>query len=201
MLEHQIYVACAVFFVFVDDDDGLWCVGHLLIDNGLCVLRVGDRTEEFLYHCLGVVHVNIAHDDDTLICWVIPLLVVVAQLLRLEVVNHLHQSDWVAHAVLRSWVESRQIALEHTARGTCAQTPLLVYHTALLVDLLGVESESISPVTQDEQTRVERLLAGGGHVVDVIHRAVDAGKCVEIASKLHADALAIADEVVALEII
>ena len=76
-----------------------------------------------------------------------------------------------------------------------------MYHTALLVDLLGVESESVGPVAKDEQARVERLLAGGGHVVDVIHRTVDAGKCVEVASKLHADALAIADEVVALEII
>ena len=50
---------------------------------------------------------------------------------------------------------------------------------------------------QNEQTRVERIDIACGHVADIIYCAVGAGIGVDVCTKLHADALTVAQDRVA----
>ena len=74
-------------------------------------------------------------------------------------------------------------------------------NATLLVYLLRVEDKSVCPVAKDEQAGVKGTLACCRHVVDVVDRLVDACVGIEVASELNTDRLAIADKVVALEIV
>ena len=74
-------------------------------------------------------------------------------------------------------------------------------NATLLVNLFRVEGKTISPVAKDEQARVESALTSCRHVVDIVNSLVNAGVGIQVATKLHADRLAIADEVVAREIV
>ena len=143
-----------MFLVFVDDNDGRIVVGNILGYYGRGVCGVLHGAEKLFNLGFNVVYVHVAHNDDALVCGVIPFFIVVAQLLILKVVYHAHQSDGVAQAVFRAGIELRQVAFEHSAAGTCAQTPLFVYHSALLVNLFGVECKATSPVAKDKQARV-----------------------------------------------
>ena len=152
MLHHVLHHVGGLLLVLVDDYDRLCVVGHLLVNDGCDVGWILERTEEFLDFLLGVVNVYVTYNDNCLVVGMIPLLVVIAQFLRLEVVDYRHESDREALAILRSRVEFWQVALEHTVRSTGAQTPLLVDNSALLVNLLGVEQQSVRPVAEDKQT-------------------------------------------------
>ena len=201
MLEHDIYHRHALLLVLVDDHDGFGIVGHQLVHDGSGVLGVGHGAEELLDLGLGLVDIHVTDHDDTLVGGMVPLLVVVAQFLGLEVVDDRHQSDGVSFSVLRTRVELGEVALEHAAAGRGAQAPLLVDDTALLVYLLGLQQQTVCPVAQDEQARVECALACRGHVADAIDRLVDAGVGIQVASELHADLLAVGYHFVALEVV
>ena len=112
MLKHDIDNSRALLLVFVNDIDGLRRVGHRIVLIFRCILRHLDGREElfdFLHDFIGV---NVAHDDDALKVWAVPLLIVVAQFLRFEVVNHFHRSDREAVGIARAWIERWQVAFE-----------------------------------------------------------------------------------------
>ncbi len=148
-----------------------------------------------------MVYIDIANYDDTLVCWMIPFLIVVAKLLILEVVDDRHQADRITLTILTVRIKLLEIALKHTRAWACSQSPFLVDNATLLVNLFRVEGKTISPVAKDEQTRVESALTSCRYVVDIVNSLVDAGVGIQVATKLHADRLAIADEVVAWEIV
>ena len=135
MLHHQVDRRRRIFLVLVDDDDRLSVVGHGLVNQLGLVGRVLDVAEEFLDLSLRAVDIYVADDDESLMIGVIPFMIVVDQLFALEVVDDRHQSDRIAYAIFRSWIELGQVALKHTAGRRGAQTPLLVDDTTLLVDL------------------------------------------------------------------
>ena len=89
-----------LLLVLLANIDSLLVVGHWLVDNLGSVLRNNDAAEELLYLCLYVVNINVADNDDSLVVWTVPLVVVVAKSLWLEVVNNLHQTDRHALSVL-----------------------------------------------------------------------------------------------------
>ena len=155
VFEHHLYTRRALLLVLVDDDNGFLRVGHGLSYDRCCILGVRDVGEEFLDHRFGVVYVDITHDDESLIGGMIPLLIVVAQLLRTEVIDNRHQTDGIAHTVFRIGIEGRQVAFQHTTAGRGAHAPLLMDDTTLLVDFLGFEQQTRRPVAQNEQARVE----------------------------------------------
>ena len=104
-------------------------------------------------------------------------------------------------AVLRVGVELGQVALQHAHLCAGPESPLLVDDAALLLNLLGLQQQTVGPVVEDEQTGVDDALARGGHVRDVIDRLVDGGVGVQVAAELHADGLAPLHDVVALEVL
>ena len=114
VLEDNLDVARLELLVLVDNNDRLCIVRNLYVDDRSGILRVGDRTKELLNHSLGMVYINIANYDDTLVCWMIPFLIVVAKLLILEVVDDRHQADRITLTILTVRIKLLEIALKHT---------------------------------------------------------------------------------------
>ena len=154
-----------------------------------------------MYLCHGALYVHVANHDDGLIVGTVPFMIVVAQYLWFEIVDYLHQTDGHAPAVLAARIESLKVALKHAHDGGGAQTPLFVYHTTLLLYLVGLEQQSARPVAKDEQTGVKRCHSCGRHIADTIHGLVYTGIGVEVATKLHTQAAAVFYQLIAAEVV
>ncbi len=191
MLHHDVEEAHALLLVLVDDDYRLVVVWHVDLHDGAGILRVGDSSEHLAYLRLGVVDVDVAHNDDSLVRRMVPFLVVVAQFLRLEVVDYLHRTYRIAVSVLRTGVQRGQVTLEHSAESAGAQAPLLVDHSPLLVYLFRLEQQSVGPVVEDEEAGVERFLARRRHIIYIIYSLLDGGVGVEVVAELHSDGAAV----------
>ena len=200
-LDHHIHNAILHFLVLVYHIDRLGIVGHGLGNDGSGILGHLDGREERLDLLLHFVDVEVADDDDGLVVGTVPLLIVVAQHFRLEVVDNLHQTDRHTMTVLRTRIQLRQIAFQHTGHGRCAQAPLLVDNATFLINLCRLQQQTVGPVVQDEQTGVNNALAGRRHVRDVIHRTVDSSVGVQVATELHTNRLAPLHNIVTLEVL
>ena len=71
----------------------------------------------------------------------------------------------------------------------------------LLVNLLGLQEQSVGPVVQNQQTRVDDALARRGYITYIIYRLVDRGIGVKIGAKLHTDGLTPFHDIVTLEVL
>ena len=60
-----------------------------------------------------------------------------------------------------------------------------MYYVALLVNLVGFQQQTVRPVFQDQQTRVERCSALGGNIADAINGLVNAGVSIQVATELN----------------
>ena len=116
MLEHQLDDVLLLFLVFLNGEDSLWCVGHGLFHHRSGIGWHLDVAENLLDFLLGAVYVNVAHHHNGLVVRTVPLLVVVAQSLGLEVVDNLHQSDRHAVTVFAVGIELGQTTFKHTLR-------------------------------------------------------------------------------------
>ena len=178
--------------ILVADHDGLAVVGHgvvLALGHGLAD---GDGTEEVLDLAFHLVHIDVADDDDALQVRTIPLMIVGAQRVVGELVDHRHQTDGettteaTGHQLL-------QIADQDAGEARVAHAPFLMDDSALLVDFLAVQRQVVAPVVQDEQAGVDGSLARG-YIINIVNSLFHRGKGVQLCAELHADALKILDE-------
>ena len=152
MLEHHLGHVDALLLVLVDDDDRLGIVGHVhLLQFGSIGTGLGNLREHCLDFLLHLVDVDVTDHDDALVVGAVPLLVVLLQEWTLKVVDNLHQTDRHTVAVLRAGIEFGQVALQHTHLGRRAQSPLLVYDAALLLNLLLFQEQAVGPVPENHQ--------------------------------------------------
>ena len=107
LLEHHD-VSVLLLLVFLADIDRLGIVGNGLGNHLSGIGLQLDATEKTLDVCLGLIHVNIAHHDDSLVVGTIPFTIISAQSLGLEVIHNLHQSDRHAMAVLTARIKGRK---------------------------------------------------------------------------------------------
>ena len=152
MLHQHLHNVIALFLILVDNDDGLCIVGYRVLNNLFWVLwqlNVGKHTLNLFFY---LVYIYITYYDDGLVVRTIPLLVVCLQEWTLKVVDNLHQSDRHAIAILRTWIELWQIALQHALLSTCAQAPLLVDNATFLLNLFLLKQQTVGPVIQNQQT-------------------------------------------------
>ena len=127
-------------------------------------------------------------------------MIVVAQHLWVEVVDHFHCTDRHTVAIARTRVHVGQLAVQDAHDTSGALTPFFVDHATFLVDILCFEQERISPVVQDIKARVNVAVAHG-HTVDVVHSFVGRSISVQVLTKLHTDAFAILHQAVAREML
>ena len=81
----------------VDSVLGVW---HSLFYNLCSICRNSSVSPKLLNLILCVVYINITNNDDTLVVWTIPLLIVVAEVLIRELVNNAHQTNWHTMTIL-----------------------------------------------------------------------------------------------------
>ena len=200
LLEEHLDDSLALLLVLINDIDGLGVVGHgIEFVGGRVFLRLDSR-ENALDFCFNLIYINITNDDDTLKVGAIPLLVVGAEEVGLEVVDDAHQTDGHTLAVARTRIEVGQLAVEDTHHSTAAHTPLLVDDTALLVDFGCLEEKAIGPVVENPEAGVDVAIAHG-HAVNVVNGFVGGGVGIEVLAKFHADAFAILNDAVAGEVL
>ena len=198
MLKHDLHHIVLLFLILVDHDNGFGVVGHLFVDHLCCIGgSSGDGAKHFLDFLHGVVHINVAHHNHGLVVGTIPLLIVVAEFFVFEIVDHTHQTDRHALAILRTRVEFFEVAFQQALAGSRAQAPFFVNHAAFLVDFLIFQEQAIRPVFDDEQARVESALACGRHIVDIIHGLVDRSVGIEVATKFHTEGAGVVDQAIA----
>ena len=188
VLHENQNLAILHLLVLLDGIDGLGIVGHGLINH---LGGVGINLAVFpevLDDLLTVVHINITHDDDGLVVGTIPFVVVVAQHLRVTAVDDAHQTDGQTLAVFRTGIQTGKKFLDDALCGTFAQLPLLMDDATLLLNLLALQRQTVRPVFQHEYARVECSHTLGGHVADAIHRLVDRGVGIQVATEVNTNA-------------
>ena len=191
--EHDRDGSRGLFLVLVDDVDGLRIVGHGV---GLILRGVGGHghgTEDLLHLGFDLCGVDVAHDHHALQVGTIPLLIIGTEKIGLEVVDDRHQTDGKTMAVLATGIEFGQAALENAHRGAGTHAPLLVNDTAFFVDFLLLEEQTARPVGKNVKAGVD-VVAGDGHVVDIVDGFVGRGVGVEVLAELHTDTFAVLDE-------
>ena len=181
-----------LFLVFLDVDNHLLIVGHRIINTFGCLLRHWDRRENLLDFLLHLINIDIAHNNYCLQVRAIPLLIIVAQVLIREVVYDVHRADRHTVFVLGSLINLGHSLLHESLNGhtgtTCA--PLFVNNTTLLIDFGILKQQIVTPVMQNQQTRVDNALALQWGRTYVINRLVYRGIGIEIGTELNADGLA-----------
>ena len=191
--EHDRDGSRGLLLVLVDDVDGLRIVGHGV---GLILRGVGGHghgTENLLHLGFDLCGVDVAHDHHALQVGTIPLLIIGTEKFGFEVVDDRHQTDGKTMAVLATGIEFGQTALENAHRGAGTHAPLLVNDTALFVDFLLLEEQTARPVGKNVKAGVD-VVAGDGHVVNVVDGFVGRGVGIEVLAELHTDAFAVLDE-------
>ena len=116
VLEHQLNDILLLLLVLLNHVDSLGIVGHHFLHHRCRVLGHLDVAEDIFDLLLNQVDIHVAHHHDGLVVGAVPLLVVVAQSLGLEVVDNLHQSDRHAVTVFAVGIELGQTTLKHTLR-------------------------------------------------------------------------------------
>ena len=152
MLHQNLYDVVLLFLVLVDNEDRLCIIWNRIGCNQCTVLWQYNATEHLLDLLFYLVNVYVTNYDDTLIVRTIPLLVVSLQEWTLEVIDNLHKSYRHAMTVLRTRIELRQIALQHTLVSTCAKTPFFVDNATLFLYLFLFQQQSVCPVEENQQT-------------------------------------------------
>ena len=124
------------------------------------ILGHRNRREKLLDFLLHLIHVDIAHHYNSLQVRTIPLVIIVAQILIREVVDHIHRTNGHAVLVLGAAIHLWQRQLHHSLYGTSGTTcaPHFMNHASFLVYLFVFEQQIVTPVVQDEQTRVDNAL-------------------------------------------
>ena len=201
MFHQHFHNIVALLLILVDDKNSLVIVGHRIGRHQGTVLRQHNRREKRLDFLFDLININITHHDDGLIVRTIPFLVVCLQERTLEVVDNLHQSDRHAMTVFRVRIQLGQVALQHTHLGTGTQSPLLVNHATFLLYFLLFQQQSISPIEEYQQTRVNDTLTGCGYITYIIYRLVYRSISIQVRAELHTHALTPAQHFVALEVL
>ena len=107
-----------------------------------------------------------------------------------EMINNIHRPDRQAVFIFCASINYGKHTFHHTLccfSGT-TRTPFLVYYATFLVNFLVSKQQTMAPVVQNKQCRVEYFLTFYGHRCNVIHRLINACIGIKIGSKLYANA-------------
>ena len=178
----------------VDRDDRLLVVGnddYLLL--GSIGRRSGDVAHELDELLLDLIHIDITYNHYGLILGTIPSSVEILQIRVLEALQAIEVTDQVALGIARTLTQGLEHLHHRTPLGVVTRAQLLRDYTALRVDLLGLQSDEVRPVVQNQEGRVDHALALYGDIRDVVAGLVPRGVGVQVGTELYADRLQVLD--------
>ena len=74
-------------------------------------------------------------------------------------------------------------------------------HATLFLYLFLLQQQTVGPVVENQQTRIDDALTGGGHIADIVNRLLNTGIGIQVATELDTYALTPAQQLVALEVL
>ena len=201
MLLEDIGHSVRLFLVLGYGDDRLDIVLNRHIIAHSRIYRGSYGTEDCFDLGFNLVNIDVADDHDALLVGTVPFLIIVADSLIREIVYDFHGADGQAVCIFVVGIDLGKDLFVHTHLGVLAAAPLFVDDAALLVDVLTLEKQAVSPVMEDPQAGVDGARNGNRHVVDVINCFVYGRVCIQVSSELHTDRFQILDQSVAGEML
>ena len=100
MLHTETNLAVWHLLILTKHVDSILSVWHSLFYYLCSIGRNSRISPKLLNLILSVIHIDITNNDDALIIWTIPLLIIIAEILIRELINNAHQTDWHAMTIL-----------------------------------------------------------------------------------------------------
>ena len=100
MLHTETNLAVRHLLVLTKHVDSILSVWHSLFYYLCSIGRNSRISPKLLNLILSVIHIDITNNDDALIIWTIPLLIIITEVLIRELVNNAHQTDWHTMTIL-----------------------------------------------------------------------------------------------------
>ena len=185
-------IAGGLLLVGTGKDDEVLVVGNgeILAAGGVAGHgNGGKKLADFLLH---LVNVDVAHHDDGLQVGAVPFVVIVAQGVVGEIVNHVHGAYGQAVLVFGALIDDGGGLFHESLHGHSRPpgAPFFVDDSALFVYFLVLEQQVVAPVVEDEQAGVGHAGLGDGCRRNVIDGLVNAGIGIEVGAELDAHTLA-----------
>ena len=181
-----------LFGIFLDVNNHLIIITYRIVLTLSRILRHRNLREKLLNLLLNLIHVYITYHYDSLQVRTIPFMIVIAQVLIGEIVDDVHRADRHAVFILRTLIDLRHSQLHQSLHSTSGTTgaPLLMDNTTFLVYLCIFQQQVMTPVVQNEQTRVENAFTFQRNSRNIIYRLLYAGISIQVSTKLHTNGLA-----------
>ncbi len=144
--------------------------------------------------------VEVADGDHRHQVGAVPVLVELPQALGREGADAVRRADRQALGVARALEQHRQLGLQETRVGAEAEAPLLQHHAALLVDLVGLESDAAGPVLEHEERSIDDV-GVVGRDLQLEDGLVEAGVGVDVRAEAHPGRLQERDDVLLGEVL
>ena len=163
-------------------------VGNRILGTLTRAVRSGDPPEMLDKKGLHLDPVEVTDRDDRHQVGPVPILVEAPERLVLEGLETLDRSYRAALCVPRAPQDHRELLVLNARTGATTHPPLFDDYTSFLINLLGIQCESVRPVFQD-------LERGGYHLGRVgwdlkhVPGLVEAGRGVQVRAHPHADRL------------
>ena len=201
MLLEDIGHSVRLFLVLGYGDDRLDIVLNRHIIALSRIYRGSYGTEDLFDLGFDLVNIDVADNHDALLVGTVPFLIIVADSLIREIVYDFHSTDRQAVCIFVVGIYLGKDLFVHTHLGVLAAAPLFVDDTALLVDILTLEKQAVSPVVEDPQAGIDGARNSNRHVVNVINGFVNRCVCIQVSAELYTDRFQILDQAVAREML
>ena len=100
MFHAETYLAVRQLLVLTKHVNSILRVRHSFFYNLCCISRNSRVSPKLLNLVLGMVYIDITNNDDTLVVWTIPFLIIVAKVLIRELIDNAHQANWHTMTIL-----------------------------------------------------------------------------------------------------
>ena len=152
------------------------------------IYRSRDISKNTFYGRFHLVYIYIPYNDNALQVGAIPFFIIVAKLVRLEVVDHVDRADRHPVCIFVVRKHFRELLFPDTCLGILSRAPFLPDHAPFLFDGRICEGDEARPVVQDQQAGVDNAFAGDRSVHDHVDRFVETCISVEVLTSAHPDA-------------
>ena len=164
-------------------------VGHFKQRARSRVYRCRDVGKNPFDGCFYLVDIDVAYNDDRLQVGAVPFVIIIAQFIRFEIVDHVDCADRHPVGITAVRIDFRKLLFPYAGLCVLACAPFLADHAAFLVDRRIGKRDEARPVMQDQQAGIDYAFACHRGIHDHINRFVETGIGIEIFTHTHADAL------------
>ena len=152
MFEIELQQVVCLFRVTLHHSNHLFIVRHRSVFHYRSSGFGFDLRKKSLQFLLGPVDINVADNNDRLICRTVPFLIEISQFLRLETCNNLHFTNGHSASIFAAGINQWKSFLKNTQVCRVTVAPLPHYHPTLIVNIIIEKKNVRAPVPQNKHT-------------------------------------------------